>query len=249
MSATVVITGGTGGIGQATAHAVLEATPDSCVALVDLFADQVPAGLAGRGDRVRAFSCDVADPGSVAAAYASIKAQMPPVDGLVTGAGTVHNDASLELSLDRLHQLFGVHVDGTLLWSQAVGQDMISSGRGSIVTVGSTAALFGHPRRLAYAAAKAAILSMTKTLAVEWASAGVRVNSVVPGYIRTPMIEEVARIGLIDPSVAAGWTALKRYGEPADVAAAIAYLLSDSARYITGHSLTVDGGFSVLKAE
>jgi NAD(P)-dependent dehydrogenase (short-subunit alcohol dehydrogenase family) len=90
---------------------------------------------------------------------------------------------------------------------------------------------------------------MTKTLAVEWAHARIRVNAVVPGYIETPMMTEVARIGLVDTSVAVGWTAMKRLGNPAEVGGAIAFLLSDSASYITGHLLVVDGGFSVLKAE
>lgn len=248
-SATTIITGGTGGIGQATAQAILDGAPDRCVALVDLHAAEVPADLAGAADRVSVFACDVTDPGSVSEAFQSVQSAMPPVDGLVAGAGTVHNDASVDLSLDQLHDLFAVHVDGTLLWSQAVGRHLMGSGGGAIVTIGSIAGLFGHPRRLGYAAAKAAILSMTKTLAVEWAPAGIRVNAVVPGYIETPMMAEVARIGLVDPSVAAGWTAAKRLGTPAEVGGAIAFLLSSAASYITGHLLNVDGGFSVLKAE
>jgi len=245
---TTIITGGTGGIGQATACTLLASSTDRHVALIDLDGG-MPAGLSDVADRLMVFACDVTDPDSVASAFASVQSALPPVDGLVTGAGTVHNDPSLEIPLVTLHKLFAVHVDGTLLWSQAVGRHFTASGGGSIVTVGSIAGLFGHPRRLAYAAAKAAILSMTKTLAVEWAHAGIRVNAVVPGYIETPMMAEVARIGLVDSNVAAGWTAMKRLGSPAEVAGAIAFLLSDSAAYITGHLLNVDGGFSVLKAE
>ena len=245
---TTIITGGTGGIGQATARAILGSSPDRHVVLVDLDGG-MPASLSDVAERVTVLACDVTDADSVAATFASIQSALPPVDGLVAGAGTVHNDPSLELSLGQLHRLFAVHVDGTLLWSQAVGRHLMASGGGAIVTIGSIAGLFGHPRRLAYAAAKAAILSMTKTLAVEWAHAGIRVNAVVPGYIETPMMAEVARIGLVDSSVAAGWTAMKRLGSPAEVGDAIAFLLSDSATYITGHLLNVDGGFSALKAE
>ena len=90
---------------------------------------------------------------------------------------------------------------------------------------------------------------MTKTLAVEWATAGVRVNVVVPGYIATPMMQEVARIGLVDPDVAAGWTAMKRMGTPEEVARTIAFLLGDASSYVTGMPVNVDGGFAVLKAE
>lgn len=248
-ASTTIITGGSGGIGRATARALLDSAPDRHVAIVDLVEGEVPADLADVGDRVGVFACDVTDPASVTAAFETVQDALPPVDGLVAGAGTVHNDASLELSLAQLHKLFAVHVDGTLLWCQAVGSHLMNTGGGAIVTIGSIAAMFGHPRRLAYAAAKAAVLSMTKTLAVEWASSGVRVNAVVPGYIETPMMTEVSRLGLVDSSVAAGWTAMKRLGSPAEVGAVIAFLLSESSAYVTGHLLTVDGGFSVLKAE
>ena len=248
-SRTTVITGGTGGIGQACAQALLEGSADRCVALVDLGAQAVPEGLRNYGDRVAAFACDVTDEDSVSRAFASVQASLPPVDGLVAGAGTVHNDPSIDITLRQVHALFAVHVDGTLLWSQAVARHFMVNGGGSIVTIGSIAALFGHPRRLAYAAAKAAVLSMTKTLAVEWAPDGIRVNAVVPGYIETPMMVEVARLGLVDADVAAGWAAMKRLGSPAEVAGAIVFLLSDAAAYVTGHVLNVDGGFSVLKAE
>ena len=247
--ATTIITGGTGGIGQATARTLLASDPARSVALVDLSAGDVPEDLTEFGDRVAVFGCDVTDPDSVAAAHQQIRDRLPEVDGLVAGAGIVHNDASLDLALQTFHRMLAVHLDGTLLWCQTVGRDLIARGGGAIVTIGSIAGLFGHPRRLAYGAAKAAIISMTKTLAVEWASANVRVNAVVPGYIETPMMREVARIGLVDSDVAAGWTAMKRLGTPEEVAKAVAFLLSDASSYTTGHLLSVDGGFAVLKAE
>ncbi|GAA5040685.1 NAD(P)-dependent dehydrogenase (short-subunit alcohol dehydrogenase family) [Thermocatellispora tengchongensis] len=244
---TTVITGGTGGIGVETARALLAASPDRAVALVDLKVSDIPEPLAAYGGRVAVFACDVTDEQSVAATGAEIRAAMPSVDSLVNGAGIVHNDASIDMPMDRFRAMLAVHVEGTLLWCRQVARSL--HGPGSIVNIGSIAGQFGHPRRIAYGAAKAAVHSITKTLAVEWAGRGIRVNAVTPGYIETPMMKEVARIGLVDADVAAGWAAMKRLGSPAEVAAAIRFLLSDEASFITGHILNVDGGFAVLKAE
>jgi NAD(P)-dependent dehydrogenase (short-subunit alcohol dehydrogenase family) len=106
----------------------------------------------------------------------------------------------------------------------------------------------GHPRRLPYSAAKGAVHSITRTLAVEWAHLGIRVNAVAPGIIETPLIQESRRLGLLDDR-ATSWAAMKRLGQPAEVAGPIAFLLGPSASYITGTILTVDGGFSALKIE
>ncbi|WP_113700034.1 SDR family NAD(P)-dependent oxidoreductase [Nonomuraea lactucae] len=244
---TTVITGGTGGIGVATALALLEASPDRAIALVDLAAPAVPAQLGAYGPRVALFGCDVTDEWSVAAAAAEVRAAMPPVDSLVNGAGVVHNDASIDIPIERFRAMLAVHVDGTLLWSQQVARHL--DGPGAIVNIGSIAGQFGHPRRIAYAAAKAAVHSLTKTMAVEWADRGIRVNAVTPGYIETPMMKEVSRLGLVDAGVAAGWAAMKRLGTPEEVAGAIRFLLGGEASFVTGHILNVDGGFAVLKAE
>lgn len=243
MQRTVVVTGGAGGIGLAVVERLL-ADPQVSVAIVDRDApQQLQPG------RWQFFACDVSDAASVGAAHELIASALPPVRGLVNGAGIVHNAPSLDVGLDTIHRMFAVHVDGTVLWSQAVAPGMIGAGSGAIVNIGSIAGLFGHPRRLAYAAAKAAIHSITKTLAVEWAPHGIRVNAVAPGYIATPMMVEVTRIGLVDGDTAANYAAMKRLGEPAEVADSITYLLSDQASFITGSVLQVDGGFSVLKAE
>lgn len=243
---TTIITGGTGGIGAEIALTLLQKDPSRQVALVDLSVDEVPELLLEYCSRVGLYSCDVTDPDSVFRVIDLIS--QPSIDTLVAAAGIVHNDASIDMPIDKFRHVMSVHVDGTLLWCQAFARHL-GGDPGAIVTFGSIAGLFGHPRRIAYAAGKAAIHSITKTLAVEWAPLNIRVNAVTPGYIQTPMMIEVARLGLVDDAVAAGWAAMKRMGTPAEVASAVRFLLSDEASFITGHALTVDGGFSVLKAE
>lgn len=242
-----VITGGGGGIGAAVARHLLERDERSHVALLDLAPGAGPAIVDAWGGRATAIECDVTDQASVADAFAAVDALGVPLAGLVNGAGIVDNSPSTELGLDAWSHVLSVHLDGAFLCSREAGRRMIDRGRGAIVNIGSISALFGHPRRLPYSVAKAGILQLTRTLAVEWAHDGVRVNGVIPGYIQTPMMDEVARLGLIDVEQAAALHAMGRLGTPEELARAIGFLLSDDASFVTGASLCVDGGFSVLK--
>lgn len=243
---TTIITGGAGGIGVETARFLLASEPTCHVALVDLGDPELPPAVEEFGERVRRYSCDVTDPESVASTETTIDGDLPPVTGLVNVAGVLRIATSLTLDHREFEEILSVHLTGTLLWSQALAR-MVDGRPGVIVNVSSVAGQFGQPGRLAYGAAKAAIRSMTQTLAVEWAPRHIRVNCVAPGYIATPMLAAVRTHSHVDEDTLARHSALDRIGNPGEVGAAIAFLLRDDAAFITGHTLNVDGGFAVKK--
>jgi NAD(P)-dependent dehydrogenase (short-subunit alcohol dehydrogenase family) len=120
---------------------------------------------------------------------------------------------------------------------------MLAQGRGSIVNVASINAEVGMPGRAAYCASKAGLVGLTRVLAVEWASRGVRVNAVEPGYVRTPMVENAIAQGLLAEQAMRDRTPLDRLAEPGEVARAVAFLASKDAAYVTGQALVIDGGY------
>jgi NAD(P)-dependent dehydrogenase (short-subunit alcohol dehydrogenase family) len=244
-----VVTGGASGIGRASAEAILAGDPAAQVALVDLRTDGAEDLLRRKPGRVQLFACDVSDPDQVAACAGEIAAGNRIV-GLVNSAGNVIAASRAEdLPMADFRRLLAVHVDGTLAWSQAVARVWIGAqAPGAIVNLSSVAARFGWPGRLAYAAAKQAIESITRTLAVEWADRGIRVNAVAPGYVDTPLQDPANRPpGLPSLDLAAPRHALGRVAQVSEIAEAIAFLLSERASFVTGEVLMVDGGFSVMK--
>ena len=247
----VAVTGGAGGIGTGILRTFARA--GARVVALDLQLAAARAAVAGLGssDRVMALRLDVAEPESVQAAVEAILDAWGQIDVWVNNAGIfgVSHIADTP-DLGQWHRMLAVNLTGMFLCCQAVARPMIARGSGAIINISSIAGKIGFPEEAAYCGTKAGVLGLTRSVAVELAPLGIRVNAICPGNIRTPMLESVdARI-----CQAEGWepgTFLQRtaqeiplgyIGEPEDVAAAVAFLASDDASYIIGQALTPDGG-------
>ncbi len=245
-----VITGGASGIGWKTAELLLERRPEMACALVDLNEAQSGELLERFGPgRVRFVKCDVTDPSAVSTTAAEIEEWRGPIRMLVTCAAIQIVGDSFELLTEHWQKVLAVHLNGTFYWCQAAGRSMRDGGGGSIVTVGSIAQDFGFPGRAAYTTSKAGIGGLTRVLAVEWAQWGIRVNSVIPGMVETPLFKRAAAQGIVDAEAAASEHALGRLGTTGELAEAIVFLLSDQSSFITGELVRVDGGFRAQRLE
>jgi NAD(P)-dependent dehydrogenase (short-subunit alcohol dehydrogenase family) len=188
---------------------------------------------------------DVTDSADVRAAVDSIVADHGRIDVLVNNAGIVRNTPAEATSDDDWRDVFRVNVEGVFWCCREVGRTMLEAGGGSIVNIASMSGLVvNRPQpQAAYNASKAAVIMLTKSLAAEWASRGVRVNAIAPGYVAT----ELTLRGMTNPEWRDEWlrsTPMGRVAQPAEIAPAAVYLASDASSYVTGSVLVVDGGYS-----
>ena len=203
-------------------------------------AEELRDALRARGCRAVACQADVADRGAVDEMLRSVRAELGPVSLLVSNAGIAGQMQFQDLAEADWDRYFAVNVKGAYHVIQAVLPDMLHAHAGSIVTVSSMWGLRGASCEVCYSATKAALIGLTRSLAMELAPTGIRVNCVAPGVMNTDMVQVLGPETLRE---LAQMTPLGRLGSPEDIAAAVCFLGSDQASFITGQILTADGGF------
>jgi 3-oxoacyl-[acyl-carrier protein] reductase len=236
-----IVWGGGAGMGEATARRLAEA---GCkVAVVDLElerAQHVAAGIVAAGYVAAAFCANATCQAEVEAALAGAEASLGPVDVMATVIGVGVWSSLLDMSQDIWEQSLDLNLTSFFLPAQAVARSLVKGGRpGAIACVSSVSGMTSSPNNAGYGAAKAGMINLIRTMAVEWGAHGIRVNAIAPGSINTPRLnmgpEALAAIGDRLP--------LGRAGEVDDIAKGVLFLLSDLAGYVTGHNLPVDGGW------
>ena len=242
------VTGASYGIGAAVALALARDGFDLALAATRLenVAD-TSAKVKALGARACAVAFDVRSSEHVQAAFAQVADRLGNIDVLVNNAGVPLNKTALEITPAEWESVIATNLTGTFFMSQAMGRHLIEKGReGLIINIGSTHGIVGFPKRAAYGISKAAVMHMTRMLAVEWAPHRIRVNAVAPGRVESDSPGRAEMLS--DPKymeIALKRIPLGRFCSVADVAEAVSYLASPEAAYITGHTLVLDGGVTV----
>ncbi len=244
----VLVTGGGSGIGQQVCTAMAAQGARVLVGDLDLERAQATANdINARKGEAHAFQIDVANPQAATDFVAAAETTLGRLDVLVNCAGVREIVSVLELSYEEWTRVMTINVTGTFLPSQAFARRLVALDKpGRIVNIASTLGLMAAPNRAAYTASKHAVVGLTKEMALELGTKGIRVNAVAPGVIRTPLTERYFQ----DPKMAQTVRdihALGRWGEPQDVASAILFLAAEENAFITGTILTVDGGWTIGK--
>lgn len=247
---TAVVTGGARGIGHAVARAL--AAEGANVALLDLLDGVEDAarriaddyGVATLGLRL-----DVTDQDATAAAFATIGSELGVPQVLLTAAGIEINGNSIDVTAQEWRKVIDVNLTGTFFSAQAFGRGLLESGLpGSAILIASMSGLIVNVPQWAasYNSSKAAVAHLGKSLAVEWASSGIRVNSIAPGYVLTDLTRQIIEK---EPELEAGWVALipqGRMATPEDLTGLVVFLASESSSYLTGQQIVIDGGYTAV---
>ena len=236
-----LVTGGSRGIGRAIAEALAEG--GARVALVARDGERANAAAAELpGARHAGFPCDVADPAAVNATLAAVEQQLGPVDILVNNAGITRDNLLLRMKDEEFDEVIAANLKGAFNFTRAVSRGMMKRRDGAILNITSVVGLIGNAGQANYAASKAGLVGLTKSVARELASRNVRCNAIAPGFITTDMTGQLDEKQIEELRARIPLGAL---GNPADVAAAVRFLVGPSARYITGQVLAVDGGMAM----
>ena len=239
-----LVTGASSGIGRKVAEAYLQAGAQVAIAARHSEAlEKVAAELASAGSRVLPVCCDVTQPDQVSRMLDQVTAELGGIDIAVCNAGIVTVNPVLDMSIEEFQSIQNTNVTGVFLTAQAAARQMVRQGHGGVII--TTASMSGHiinvPQQVGhYCASKAAVIHLTKAMAVELAPHQIRVNSVSPGYIRTELVEPLTEYhAQWEPKIPLG-----RMGRPEELTGLYLYLASDASSYMTGSDLVIDGGYT-----
>jgi 3-oxoacyl-[acyl-carrier protein] reductase len=239
-----LVTGGSRGIGAAVSRELGDAGAEVVVNYVSSAeaAEAVCGEIREAGGSARAMAGDISTPAGAAALVDAVESDVGPIAILVCNAGITRDNLIMKLSDDDWRAVVDTNLGGAFFTCRAVARPMLKRRGGAIVTMSSVVGVHGNAGQTNYAASKAGLIGLTKALAKELGGRGIRVNAIAPGYISTELTDalpEAAREAIL-----AG-TPLGRLGDPADVARAVRFLVSDAAAFVTGDVLAVDGGLGI----
>lgn len=241
---TALVTGSRRGIGRAMAEALAEAGADIVAVSAQMEGEESEVGKAVRaaGRQFRGYSCDFAHRPSLYAFIERVKQEAPPIDILVNNAGTILRKPAAEHPDEYWDRIIETNLSAQFVLSREIGKDMLARGHGKIIFTASLLTFQGGITVPGYAAAKAGIGSLIKALANEWASKGVNVNGIAPGYIATDVTDALQKDPVRAPAILSRIPA-GRWGAPADFKGAAVFLASPASDYVHGEILVVDGGW------
>ncbi len=240
-----IITGAAGGIGKGVASQL--AADGHAIVISDVRGDAAQAtaqAFVAQGVRAIGVQADITDAAACAGMMQAAMENFGRIDVFVNSAGISAPKPTLDVTPEEWRRMIDIQLTGAFLSSQAAGRAFVQQGCGGcIVFISSINAEAAFPMRTAYACAKSGVLMLTKTLAIEWAARGIRVNAVGPSHTETEMTQQNIARGMIDVETIKRRIPLGRLARVEDVANAVSFLCSDKASFITGHSLYVDGGY------
>jgi 3-oxoacyl-[acyl-carrier protein] reductase len=238
-----LVTGGAQGIGEAISMTL--AREGANVAIIDVNlekARETAKAVAAQGVEAEAFKCDVSNAAEVDAVVKAVLERFKKIDVLVNNAGITRDNLLMRMSEAEWDSVIAINLKGTFLFTQKVGTAMMRQRGGSIVNISSVIGLMGNAAQTNYAATKAGVIAIAKSVGKELASRNVRANAVCPGYIKTAMtdkLSEEVKAGIMS------YIPTKTMGTPQDVANAVLFLASDLSSYVTGETIRVDGGMAM----